>query len=584
MQGESDAGPSWRERSAGKLAKLFAWVLIASGLFVLGTAEGFARFWLAGFVVSAGLVVLLLHALRVSHRVLSAVVVGLAFTASLAGFAWAGFLSGPGVALTTSVMLTGLLMGRRAMFVSLLLAALALALIGWGVTSGFIAAPAQTNLDPTRGLVWLRTLSVSLLVLVLFASVLASIVEHVDDSLRRAEAELHRRERAERLRAEAERKALETRHLETLGRLASGVAHDFNNNLTAIIGLSELLKAQLPADSPHRELVEDILGASLRSADLTQQLLAYSRKARVQPAGTAIDDLVETSLKLVRRSLNPNVEVALACAAPGVQVSADPALLQSAVMNLLINARDAMPRGGRLSVQTRVEPNSDADGASSVVLEIADTGMGMEPEVLSRAFEPFFTTKGPGEGTGLGLSAVAGTVESHGGTIDVDSAPGRGSTFRIRLPVLAGVTASAEQDVVGLPHGSGEVLIVDDEARVRHAASALLGSLGYRITLAEDGDHALRILQDSRAGFGLVLLDSKMPGRSSAETFRQLREQVPELPVLFWSGRASDGAIEDLLKEARTDFIQKPYRARDLAERVHRLTHPPAPQPGGSAT
>jgi CheY-like chemotaxis protein len=220
-----------------------------------------------------------------------------------------------------------------------------------------------------------------------------------------------------------------------------------------------------------------------------------------------------------------------------------------------------------------------------VVIEIADTGMGMEPEVMSRAFEPFYTTKGPGEGTGLGLSAVKGTVDSHGGTIEVDSTPGAGTTFRIRLPVLTASEQPVEDAAMQLPRGSGDVLIVDDEARVRHAASALLSSLGYRITLAEDGDHALQILQDSRAGFGLVLLDSRMPGRSSAETFKQLRERLPDLPVLFWSGRAQDAAIEDLLQAAGTDFIQKPYRALDLADRVRRLTRgSPAQGDAGTGT
>lgn len=582
MPGESDAGPSWREESAQKLAGVFAWVLIASGLFVLGTAEGTGRFWLAGSTLFAGLSVLALRALRVATRVQSGVLVSLAFALSLGGYAWAGFLSGPAVALTTTVMLTGLLMGRTPMLVVLGLLFVGVSAIAYFMTTGQLSPPAAENLDPTRGVVWARTMSVSFLVLALFASILISIVDHVDASIARAEAETIRRERAERLRAEAEKKSLAMRHLETLGRLASGVAHDFNNNLTAIIGLSELLENELPEGSSGKEMAKEILGAAVRSADLTRQLLAYSRKARVQPSETSIDELARTSANLVQRSLHPNVELVLELQSGDAQVSADPALLQSAVMNLLINAKDAMPEGGRLTLRTTLERDPGESGGQHVLLEVQDTGIGMDSEVLSRAFEPFFTTKAPGEGTGLGLSAVVGTVESHGGSVEVDSKPGQGTVFRVRLPALGSIHHPASEPVSDLPRGTGDVLIVDDEPRVRHAASALLGSLGYRITLAEDGDHALQILEDTKAGFGLVLLDSKMPGKSSAETFKRLRERAPDLPVLFWSGRASDAAIEDLLAESRTSFIQKPYRALDLAERVRELTR--AHGAGGAGT
>jgi two-component system cell cycle sensor histidine kinase/response regulator CckA len=341
----------------------------------------------------------------------------------------------------------------------------------------------------------------------------------------------------------------------------------------------------LPKDSLHRQLVEQILQASLRSADLTRQLLAYSRRARVQPTATRLEELVHNSVSLVRRSMNANVELVLDLCAPEATVSADPALLQSAIMNLLLNARDAIPKGGRITVGTRLETptavsrrGSNQFENGSVLLTIADTGHGMSREVLSRAFDPFFTTKPPGEGTGLGLSVVSGTIESHGGHIDVESAEGLGTTFHVRLPTIEPVLETANAEPT-LPRGKAEILVVDDEPTVRHAAGALLKSLGHRVTLAEDGDHALRMVQSSNKPFELVVLDSKMPGLGREETFRAIRDALPGVPVLFWSGRSSDETLDKLLLEARTDFIQKPYRASDLAQRVAVLTT----APGGSS-
>jgi signal transduction histidine kinase/CheY-like chemotaxis protein len=578
MQGDRDDCRSWRERSIARFAGLFAWTMIAGGLFALGSAEGTRRLWLASGTIVAGLVVLLLRALKIDARMLGAAIIIAGMAASMGSYAWIGFLSGSGVAMATTVMLTGLLFGPRVLVAVLVLQAVCVSAIAFLVTHGHLAAPDLDGLDPMSSSVWLRTMSVSFLLLVLFSSALVQITGHMDRSIERAEAETVRRERAERMRAELERKATETRHLETIGRLASGVAHDFNNNLTAIIGMSELLKSELDKGSMHREMVQQILDASLRSAELARQLLAYSRKARVQPTPTQIEDVVSSSVSLVRRSMNPNIQVTLELGANGATVSADPALLQSAIMNLLLNARDAMLEGGRLTIRTRVDhvrpEGRDAPPENDhgwVELTIRDTGHGMDREVLSRAFDPFFTTKAPGEGTGLGLSAVSGTVESHGGHIEVESTPGAGTTFRVKLPLIDSETEAVASEPT-LKRGSAEILLVDDEPTVRHTAGALLASLGHHVTLAEDGDHAIRMAQDAVSPFELIVLDSKMPGLSREETFRALRESVPGVPVLFWSGRAGDETLDKLLTEPDTDFIQKPYRASELADRVLRLT------------
>jgi signal transduction histidine kinase/CheY-like chemotaxis protein len=491
----------------------------------------------------------------------------------MGGYAIAGFLSGPGVAIAATVVFAGALIGKRAMVVVLVLQSVGVASIAWLVTDGRLPAPTSESLDPARMTVWLRTMSVSLLVLILLAAGVWGVVRDMDEAIVRAESETHRRQRAERMRADAERKALDTRHLETIGRLASGVAHDFNNNLTAIIGMTELLQSDVDLRPSQREMISHILEASLNSAELTKQLLAYSRKARVQPVPTEIEALVSTSIELVRPSLHPNIQVSTEFRAPSARVSADPGLLQSAIMNLLINARDAMQDGGKLTIRTRVEGVTEegTGSASVVVLDVADTGCGMAPEVLSRAFDPFFTTKPPGQGTGLGLSAVAGTVESHGGKIGVASTVGAGTTFQLRLPLISESQLPVGAEDSALPSSSADILVVDDEASVRHAAGTLLSSLGYKVTLAEDGDHAIRLAQSSSKPFELVVLDSKMPGLSREATFRSVRGLWPDVPVLFWSGRAADDALEQLLGHQRTSFIQKPYRAADLAQRVHDL-------------
>jgi signal transduction histidine kinase len=374
--------------------------MLAAGLFAIGTAEGSGRIWLGVGVAVGGLLVHVLRSIQVEPKVLAIVIVGVAFAAAIGGFLWVGFLAGPGIAVATTTVLAGALLGRRAVVAVVVLLCLCVAIIAYLVTHGYLPGPSSENLDPTRPIVWVRTMSVSLVILVLLSNGVLRVVDDMDAAIIRAESETHRRQRAERMRADAERKALDMRHLETIGRLASGVAHDFNNNLTAIIGMAELLKVDVPEDTPQREMIEHILSASVRSADLTKQLLAYSRKARVQPVPTEVDALAAGSVELVRRSMHPNIAVVVDLDAKGVSVSADPALLQSAIMNLLINARDAMPNGGRLTLRSRLERSGDPstetpEAGAKVLLEVSDTGHGMTSEVRARAFDPFFTTKPP---------------------------------------------------------------------------------------------------------------------------------------------------------------------------------------------
>jgi len=284
-------------------------------------------------------------------------------------------------------------------------------------------------------------LGVTFLAISLFGGMMVALVTRMDRSLRLARQETLRREQAERARAEAELQAVESKQLEMVGRLAAGVAHDFNNNLTAIMGSAELLKLELPEEANTRELSDSILLASQRLAELTRQLLAYSRKARMLQSPIDLHAVVEQAVALARRSMDPNIAIVTELNARQSTVAGDAALLQSALLNLLINARDAMPDGGKLTVATSsIElTRGGARGLPAgmcVVLEVIDTGRGIPKDQVPNIFDPFFTTKPVGKGTGLGLAAVAGTVKAHGGSIEVNSDLYEGTAFRVYLPCV----------------------------------------------------------------------------------------------------------------------------------------------------
>jgi signal transduction histidine kinase/ActR/RegA family two-component response regulator len=483
---------------------------------------------------------------------------------ALSGYAFAGFLSGCGACLTVTMMLAGLLLGRRTMVVLMVICGLMLAVVAWAMVTGHLRAPQLSDSSMTSALAWTRSVGVTFLAIALFGGLMVAVVARMEHSLRLARQETLRREQAERV-------ALDARQLELVGRLAAGVAHDFNNNLTSIMGCAELIQAE-PAESDRRELAESILQASQRLAELTRQLLAYSRKARMLRTPTDLHQLVCDAVSLVRRSMDPNVRIVTDLAAGNPTVDADIALLQSALLNLLVNARDALPDGGTITVSTTVVdlPAGDGDGPAGpcVVLAVTDTGQGIAAEVLPQIFDPFFTTKPLGRGTGLGLAAVAGTIKAHGGRIQVDSAPGAGTTFRITLRVGekdARALPSAGDDVV---RGAGHILLVEDDGMVSLTALATLKSLGYETTHAPDGRAALELVRAAPRLYDLVLLDLRMPGMSGEATFGAMRELAPRLKVLIWSGFAAEQDVSSMLRRGAVGFVQKPYRVAALSRAI----------------
>jgi signal transduction histidine kinase/ActR/RegA family two-component response regulator len=395
----------------------------------------------------------------------------------------------------------------------------------------------------------------------------------------RAVEEVSERERAERER-EAMREQLQlSQKMEAIGRLAGGVAHDFNNLLTTIRGHTELLRRNTLVDAPTRIDLDAILTASDRAAELTGQLLAFSRRGKLRAEQVELDKLIEEVTRLLRHTVDPRIEVRSELGLDGAVVAGDPSRLQSALLNLAVNARDAMPEGGQLVFSTRVvgpedpaRPGELPAGPPLAEIRVADTGMGMAPEVARRVFEPFFTTKEMGRGTGLGLAAVYGTVRSHGGSIVVDSAPGLGSLFRIYLPLVGqhgAATATVTPERAWI-EGRGTVLLVDDQAEVRDVTGSILDRLGYTVITAEDGVAALARYAQHSQSIRLVLLDVRMPRMDGAETLRRLRKLAPALPVVIVSGFGADKDLATIRAMGVQGVVEKPFTVSELSETMAR--------------
>jgi signal transduction histidine kinase/CheY-like chemotaxis protein len=491
--------------------------------------------------------------------------------AAIGGYAVVGVLSGPGVCLTVTLMLAGLLCGRRAMVWLSLAAGVVVAGVGWAMVHGRIPGPNPSDIAMTNPNVWIRSLTVTFAAIGLFGGLMLAVIARIERALALARSETSRREQAERARAEAEIRNVESKQLEIVGRLAAGVAHDFNNNLTSIMGCAELLRYEAGENQELTELVDGIMQASQRSAELTRQLLAYSRKAQMLLAPTDLHQLVDDTVSLLRRSIDPKVTVFSELSADRPVVAADRTLLESALLNLLVNACDAMPNGGTLRIRTMSkllpvdETRSKAQRA--VLLQVADTGRGMEQALLPHIFDPFFTTKPIGHGTGLGLAAVAGTIKAHGGTIDVESEIGKGTTFRVHLPCTDD-RPSARPESAAVQRGSGAILLVDDDVMVSMTAMATIKSFGYAVTHAADGKAALELVRKEPERYRLVLLDLRMPGLSGEETFDALRALSPKLRVLIWSGYGADQDVAAMLRRGAAGFVQKPYRVAELSQAI----------------
>jgi PAS domain S-box-containing protein len=387
------------------------------------------------------------------------------------------------------------------------------------------------------------------------------------------------RKRAEQALHESEEKLRQAQKMEAVGRLAGGVAHDFNNLLTVILGYGNMVLGQLDENDPAREYVEEMTRAGERAASLTRQLLAFSRKQILAPRVLDLNSVVTEMHRLLERLIGENIHLSTILAPDLSPVRADPGQLEQVIMNLAVNARDAMPGGGKLLLETA---NVELDAAHArlfpevrpgayVMVAISDTGCGISEEVRPHLFEPFFTTKGPGMGTGLGLATVYGIVKQSEGHITVDSAPGQGTIFRIYLPVAAEEKAAAKPRT-GLPlkRGSERLLLVEDEEPVRRIARTALAANGYRVYEAADGEQALEVCRQLGGRIDLLITDVIMPGMNGRELADTLAEQYPALRVLFVSGYTDTAALPEGVGEDNA-FLQKPFTPSSLAKKVRQL-------------
>ncbi|WP_181708165.1 PAS domain S-box protein [Chthonobacter rhizosphaerae] len=362
----------------------------------------------------------------------------------------------------------------------------------------------------------------------------------------------------------AEEALRQAQKMEAVGQLTGGIAHDFNNVLGAVVGALDLIRRKPGDEDRVRRFAEAALETAERGAKLTAQLLAFSRAQRLELKPVAVADLLAGISDLLARTLGPLVRVQLRLDGDGAVLS-DPTQLEMAVLNLAINARDAMPSGGELVIGTRaVAVTADAEMTAGEYVEIyvSDTGTGMPPEILSRAFDPFFSTKGVGKGTGLGLSQVYGIARQAGGTVRIESEVGKGTTVRVYLPRTGEAVGRAEpaEDPVAPSRRTARILVVDDDRDVRRILAASLEALGHAVEAAEDGPAGLRRIEDRRPD--LLILDFAMPGMNGAEVARAARQRHPDLPIIFASGYADTAAIDALA--TGIPMLRKPFRIADL--------------------
>ncbi len=397
------------------------------------------------------------------------------------------------------------------------------------------------------------------------------------------------RDVTERKRSEQERSSLEeqlrqAQKLESIGRLAGGIAHDFNNLLTVINGYSRLLLGSLKAGDPLRDGLEEIHKAGERAARLTQQLLAFSRKQVLQPRVLDLNRVVEEMRGMLPRLVGEDVEVRIALNADSPMVHADPHQLEQVIMNLAVNARDAMPHGGKLWIETAIvewgesqaQSHPGARAGRYVMLAVRDSGTGMDEATRQRIFEPFFTTKEAGKGTGLGLSTIHGIVEQSGGYIEVYSEPGHGTAFKVYLPALAEAAADAGiPAAVPVIGGKETVLVVEDQAEVREFAADALRAYGYQVIQAANAGEALLLCEREREHIDLVLTDVVMPSMSGTALADRLKKRWPGIKVLFMSGYTDDTIVHHGDLENGAEFIQKPFSPDQLAIKVREMLMAP---------
>ena len=378
-----------------------------------------------------------------------------------------------------------------------------------------------------------------------------------------------------------EEQLVQTEKMASIGTLSSGIAHDFNNMLDAILSSTHLMKMKLPVDSPLMQYCRIIESAAQRSASLTRQLLDFSQKNIINKKVVSLNDIIYETTRILERSISKGIRVELRLD-PGLdQIEADETQLQQVIMNLALNARDAMPDGGSIRIATSMCSFSQEDVMQQpslqigtyVQLSIEDSGTGIPPEVLPKIFEPFFTTKPVGKGTGLGLAVVYGIVQRHGGHITVNSMMGNGTTFSIYLKPVPKKNEIVAQDtkVAAAATGEGTIRLVDDEDLVLMINSEFLESLGYNVLRAESGEEAIRLYQKHEQAIDLVILDMVMPGKNGRETFQALQAINKGVLVIIATGYTDEEASRAVIRDGAAGFIRKPFDHIEFSRLIQKV-------------
>jgi two-component system, cell cycle sensor histidine kinase and response regulator CckA len=379
----------------------------------------------------------------------------------------------------------------------------------------------------------------------------------------------------------------QSQKMEAVGRLAGGVAHDFNNVLTVVKSFSEFLLEDLDKLDPRRSDVEEIAKAADRAAALTRKLLAFSRKQVMRPEPLDLNSVVVGMEKMLQRLIGEDVRIATVLDPDLLAVEADPSSIEQAILNLAVNARDAMPDGGTLTIRTKNETLDKTDAAWAIrpghyaMLSVSDTGHGMDATTQARVFEPFFTTKPQGQGTGLGLAMVYGIVKQSGGHVWVESKPDQGTTFTVYLPqpaeldtataLRAAPRSAGDPRPAGTQAGGETILVVDDEEAVRSSTRRALERAGYTVIPATDGADALRLFTEHDGAVDMVITDVVMPGLGGRELVGRLKIMSPELPVLFLSGYTEEGVRNQGVLEPSAAYLEKPFTSENLLHKVREV-------------
>jgi len=391
------------------------------------------------------------------------------------------------------------------------------------------------------------------------------------------------RRHSEAALAKSEEKLHQSEKMRLVGQLAGGIAHDFNNRLTCIMVASELLESNFEADPENQTLIRMVIDSAQRAAELTEKLLTFARKQPTHSDRMDLHQTLQETVSLLSNTISRSIEIDLELRAKESIILGDYSQLQSAFLNLGINASHAMPEGGRLRISSQItELNEKACHHSLfelkpgkfIEIKFEDTGCGIAPELLERIFEPFFTTKDPGKGTGLGLAVVLGTVQEHQGAIKVESKLNQGTRFRLYFPLIESAYEPPIQTDYKRLQGKGRILIIDDEFILRESLRTLLIGLGYEVLCAENGSEGLELFRAAPESIDLVLLDRVMPVMDGKKTFYALRDVRPDLKIVLSSGNMDPFELEQMFSDGLSFFIQKPFQSAQLSHVLAKILNP----------